>query len=96
MCQSQCFDKVKCKSKDLNEVRGINEKHQAALHIDGGYVSQTVGRFAGNVFGIELVAVQAQHPHLGEVRHVDRTAEAAQRKLCKNARMQLLLACDCI
>lgn len=69
----------------MNEVKGINEKHQAALHIDGGYVPQTVGRFAGNVLGAELVAVQAQHLHLGEVRHVDGTAEAAQRKLCKNA-----------
>lgn len=59
-------------------------------------MSQTVGCFAGNVFGIEPVAVQAQHPHLGEVCHVDGTAEAAQRKLCKNARMQLMFASDCI
>lgn len=72
----------------MNEVREINERHQAVLHIDEGYVPQTVGRFAGNVLGAELVAIQAQHSHLGEVHHVDRTAETAQRKLCKNARMQ--------
>lgn len=72
----------------MDQVRGINEKHQAALHIDEGYVAQTVGRFDGNVLGAQLVAVQAQHPHLGEVRHVDRTAETAQRKVCKNARTQ--------
>lgn len=72
----------------MDQVRGINEKHQAALHIDEGYVAQTVGRFDGNVLGTQLVAVQAQHPHLGEVRHVNRITEAAQRKFCKNARTQ--------
>lgn len=44
---------------------------------------QTVRRFAGNVFGVDLVAVQAQHPHLGEGGHVDRTAKAAQGEVCK-------------
>lgn len=37
---------------------GVNEMHQAALHIDGGYVAQTVGRFAGNASGVDLVAIQ--------------------------------------
>lgn len=57
--------------------------HQAALHINGDYVPQTVRRFAGNVFGADLVSVQAQHPHLGEVAYVDRSAKAAQGEVCK-------------
>lgn len=57
--------------------------HQAALHINGDYVPQTVRRFAGNVFGADLVAVQGQHPHFGEVDHVDCTAKAAQEEVCK-------------
>lgn len=44
---------------------------------------QTVRRFAGNVFGADLVAVQTQHLHPGEVGHVDRTAKAAQGEVCK-------------
>lgn len=57
--------------------------HQTALHIDRDYVPQTVRRFAGNVFGADLVAVQAQHPHLGKFGYVDHTAKAAQGEVCK-------------
>lgn len=44
---------------------------------------QTVRRFAGNVFGADLVAIQTQHLHPGEVSHVDHTAKAAQGEVCK-------------
>lgn len=44
---------------------------------------QTVRRFAGNVFSVDLVAVQTQHLHPGEVSHVDRAAKAAQGEVCK-------------
>lgn len=33
--------------------------------------------------GMSSLAVLAQHPHLGEVDHVDRTAKAAQGEVCK-------------
>lgn len=82
---------LKSNEKTLDEIRGINESHQAALYIDGDNVPQTVCRFAGNVFGADLVTVQTQHLHPGEISHVDRTAKAAQGEVCK---MQELNECQ--
>lgn len=57
------------------------ERDQGVLHIDEGNVPQTVGSLGRNVFGTDLVGIQAQHSQLGEVSHVDGAAETAQSEV---------------
>lgn len=59
----------------------VRERDQRALHINKGNVPQTVGSFCRNVFGTDLIGIQAQHSQLGEVSHVDSIAETAQREV---------------
>lgn len=44
-------------------------------------MTQTVGSFDRNVFGTDVIGIQAKHSQLGEVSHVDLTAETAQREI---------------
>lgn len=64
-----------------DELEHISERDQETLHVNKGDTAQTVGCFSRNVSGTDRIGIQAQRSQLGEVGHVDCTAEAAQGEL---------------
>lgn len=66
----------------ISKIVLIFRADHGALNINGRNTAQTVGSFGRNVFGTDLVGIQAQHSQLGEVSHVDGVAtETAQSKV---------------
>lgn len=59
--------------------------HHGESNINWRNSAQTVGSFGRNVFGTDLVGIQAQHSQLGEFSHVGHIAtETAQGELWKS------------